>query len=204
MSDFVWASRKNNKNGDDFDSNSDPNDNDIVREAANHIYFYSEVKRARILDLNRTLRKLEKQFVNRSNTLDTIYPDIHLHIQSFGGSVFAGFSTIGYIKNSQIPVHTIIEGCAASAATLISVTAPKRSIYANSYMLIHQLSSGLWGKYEEMKDDMKNCDRLMDMIRDIYLEHTNITKKKLDGILKHDLWFDAEECLEYGLVDEII
>ena len=57
MSDFVWASRKNNKNGDDFDSNSDPNDNDIVREAANHIYFYSEVKRARILDLNKTLRK---------------------------------------------------------------------------------------------------------------------------------------------------
>ena len=71
-------------------------------------------------------------------------------------------------------------------------------------MLIHQLSSGLWGKYEEMKDDMKNCDRLMDMIREVYLEHTNIPKKKLDGILKHDLWFDAEQCLEYGLVDEII
>ena len=55
-----------------------------------------------------------------------------------------------------------------------------------------------------MKDDMKNCDRLMDMIREVYLEHTNIPKKKLDGILKHDLWFDAEQCLEYGLVDAII
>ena len=71
-------------------------------------------------------------------------------------------------------------------------------------MLIHQLSSGLWGKYEEIKDDMENCDKLMKMIKDIYAEYTKIPKKKLNEILKHDLWFDADQCLEYGLVDEII
>ena len=74
----------------------------------------------------------------------------------------------------------------------------------HAYMLIHQLSSGLWGKYEELKDDMENCDNFMKVIKEIYEEHTQIPKKELDKILKHDLWWDADKCLKYGLIDEII
>ena len=59
-------------------------------------------------------------------------------------------------------------------------------------------------KEVELKDDMDNCDLFMRIIRDIYTEHTKIPKKKLNEILKRDLWFDAETCLEYGLIDEII
>ena len=71
-------------------------------------------------------------------------------------------------------------------------------------MLIHQLSSGMWGKYADMQDKMDNCDRFMEMIIDIYKEHTKIPKKELNNILKHDLWWDAETCLKYGLIDEIV
>ena len=53
-------------------------------------------------------------------------------------------------------------------------------------------------------DNKKNCDRLMKMIKNIYLEHTRIPKKKLDSILNTDIWLDAKQCLDYGLVDEII
>jgi hypothetical protein len=42
----------------------------------------------------------------------------------------------------------------------------------------------MWGKYEEMKDDMENCDLFMRIIKDIYHEHTKIPKKKLNEILK--------------------
>ena len=77
-------------------------------------------------------------------------------------------------------------------------------MHKHSYMLIHQLSSGLWGKYEDLKDDMENCDSFMKTIKDIYEEHTNIPKKELAKVLKHDLWWDAETCLKYGLIDEII
>jgi ATP-dependent protease ClpP protease subunit len=44
----------------------------------------------------------------------------------------------------------------------------------------------------------------MKTIKDIYEEHTNIPKKELAKVLKHDLWWDAETCLKYGLIDEII
>ena len=71
-------------------------------------------------------------------------------------------------------------------------------------MLIHQLSSGMWGKYEEMRDAMENNDLFMKMIKEHYHEHTRIPKRKLNEMLKRDLWFDAETCLDYGLVDEII
>ena len=60
------------------------------------------------------------------------------------------------------------------------------------------------GNYEALKDSMENCDILMETIRDIYNKHTKIPKKQLNDILKRDLWFDAETCLKYGLVDEII
>ena len=73
-------------------------------------------------------------------------------------------------------------------------------------MLIHQLSSGFWGKYEEFEDEAKNLDRLMKMIKNIYKEHTNIKmtgKNGLNECLKHDLLWDCNECIKQGLVDEI-
>ncbi len=118
--------------------------------------------------------------------------------------MFAGFSSVDYILQSKVPVVTIVDGCAASAATIMSVVGTHRKINRNAFMLIHQLSSGMWGKYEELKDDMKNSDALMKRIKGIYEERTKIPKRKLNEILKHDLWWDAETCLKYGLVDEII
>ena len=71
-------------------------------------------------------------------------------------------------------------------------------------MLIHQLSSFCWGKHSEFIDEIENQKKLMGMIKDIYKKYTKVPMSKLDEILKHDLWFNAEECIKYGLVDEII
>tara|TARA_R100000808_G_C2131185_1_gene140374 strand:+ start:166 stop:849 length:684 start_codon:yes stop_codon:yes gene_type:complete len=180
-------------------------DNNKVEVKNNSIYFYSEVTRPKILELNRSIYEVGNNLINQANLL--AMPDsapLKLHINSYGGSVFAGFSTMDYIQDSIVPVTTIVEGCAASAATLISVVGHHRQIRKNSFMLIHQLSSGMWGKYEEMKDAMENNNQFMRLIKDIYAEHTKLPKKKINEILKHDLWFDAETCLDYGLVDEII
>jgi ATP-dependent protease ClpP protease subunit len=62
----------------------------------------------------------------------------------------------------------------------------------------------MWGKFQAMKDDMENSKMLMEKIKNIYKEHTKIPKNKLNEILSRDIWWDAEQCLKYGLVDEII
>jgi len=108
------------------------------------------------------------------------------------------------ILNSKVNVNTIVDGCAASAATLMSVAGKNRYIKEHSYMLIHQLSSMFWGNYEQLKDDMENSNKFMETLKKIYRERTKIPMKKLNEILKHDLWLSPKEALEYGLVDEII
>ena len=71
-------------------------------------------------------------------------------------------------------------------------------------MLIHQLSSGSWGKMDELEDEMENLKELMRRIKLIYKNKTKIDKKNLDEILKHDLWWDSKKCLKMGLVDKIV
>mgnify|MGYP003649989075 FL=1 len=179
--------------------------NNIVESVNNKIYFYSEVTRPKIMVLNKTLTNLNTNLINQANMLQQdLDSNIYLHINSFGGSVFAGLSAVDYIKGSKVPIISVVEGCAASAATLMSVVAHHRIIRRNSFMLIHQLSSGMWGKYEEMKDAMENNDLFMRIITEVYEEHTKIPKRKLKEILKRDLWLDAETCLDYGMVDEIV
>ena len=71
-------------------------------------------------------------------------------------------------------------------------------------MLIHELSSGTWGKMSSIEDDFQNCQQFMETIKEIYNKHTKIPKKKLRNLLRHDLWWNTETCLKYGLVDEIV
>ena len=212
MKDIVWTGGVTNKKEETVENTTSvspysagKDEDNVVETKNNSVYFQSEVTRPKILLLNKNLHELGKYLVNQANLLGSTLPaDIHLHINSFGGSVFAGLSATDYVKSSPVPIRTVVEGCAASAATLFSVVAHHRVIRRNSFMLIHQLSSGMWGKYEEMKDAMENNDLFMRIIKDIYEEHTKLPKRKINEILKRDLWFDAETCLEYGLVDEII
>lgn len=170
----------------------------------NHIYFYTDVNKNSILELNKNLKTVASEMIHAASVLEIPIPEIKLHINSFGGSLFDGLAAVDYVRKSKAPVHSIIEGAAASAATLISVMAHKRSINKHSYMLIHQLSSGAYGKFEELMDDMENNKALMDAIQKIYLERTKIPEKLLKEMLKKDIYFDAKQSLKYGLVDDII
>ena len=177
---------------------------DYLEVINNRIYFYSGVETKNILGLNKALRELAGEILHSSVVLECSQADIFLHVNSHGGDLFSGLAAMDEIRKSKVPVISIVDGCAASAATLMTIAANKRQINKHAYMLIHQLSSGMWGKYKEMKYEMENVDNMMKTIREIYLEYTKIPKKKLNEILDRDLWFDAETCLKYGLVDEII
>jgi ATP-dependent Clp protease protease subunit len=183
---------------DSVDESSDVEDND------NNIYFYAGVSKKSIFELNKKIASTSKALVLTGIELDIPTPEIKLHINSGGGSLLDCFSAIDYIRNSKAPVHSIIEGHAASAATLMSVVAKKRSITKHSVMLIHQLSAGMWGKFESMKDEIENATMFMNTINEIYTKYTKIPKSVLKEILKRDIYMDAKTCLKYGLVDKIM
>jgi len=101
-------------------------------------------------------------------------------------------------------VHSIIEGVAASAATLISMACQLRYITPSSFMLIHQLSALSWGTYEEAQDEKRLLDMMMDKMTAFYVAHSVATKKQIRRILRRDSWLDAEEVLSLGFVDEVL
>lgn len=210
MKDYFWASsEEENQQQSVHDYASETKghsatDFNVVDSSHNRIYFYSGVTRPKILKLNKFIFNLNINMLSKTGPLDYEPPPIKLHINSYGGSVFAGLAALDYIKNSKIPVHTIIDGCAASAATMMSCVGAHRQMHRNSCMLVHQLSGAMWGKFQEMEDDFENSKMLMQKIKSIYEQHTKIPKREMDKILKHDLWWEAEKCLQYGLIDEII
>ena len=175
----------------------------VTRVSENNVYFYGDILESNALELNSILHDLDKKLTITKTFLD-IKPHINLRINSYGGSLFAGLATVDCIRNLDCDVHSYIEGAAASSATIISVICAKRYIGKYSKMLIHQLSSSAYGKYTELEDDMENNAHLMDTIKTIYKEYTKVPMKKLNAILKRDLWFDAKTCVELGLVDVIL
>lgn len=197
------TSSSNNDLLDKLTNGSKKNDTKIERDF-NHIYFYSEVDRDSIYELGKLLSEAEEEVVLTNLKLkgNSQIP-IYLHINSYGGSVYAAFAGIDNIQSCSVPVYTIVEGAVASAGTILSVVGEKRYIRPNANMLIHQLSSCCWGKMAEIEDEYKNLEQMMKRIKDIYLEHTQIPKKELTELLKHDLWLDADKSLKYGLVDEV-
>ena len=59
------------------------------------------------------------------------------------------------------------------------------------------------GTYEEMKDEMKNNENIMKIMRDIYCKFTNISKKKLDSFMSKDIYIDSSEAIKLGVADEV-
>jgi len=117
-----------------------------------------------------------------------------------------GYLASDIIKTSNVPIYTIVEGYAFSAATHFSVVGQKRFITENSVMLIHQLSAyGGGGPYEKIKDEAQNSELLMVRMKKLYLGNTHgkMKKNELDKLLTKDIFLDAQDCVRLGLVDEI-
>jgi len=170
----------------------------------NHLYFSADITPKSAFTLCKYLRTLEiKLKIDYINMPSSIKPEIFLHITTNGGCIYSAFSIIDCFESLSIPVNTIIDSNVSSAGTIISIHGNKRYICNNSYVLIHELRSGCWGKLAYLDDTYKNCLKIQDHINKIYLDKTKISKKYLKEILVKDLELNADECIRLGIADEI-
>ena len=176
----------------------------VVQSTNNNIYFYGAVSESSTLQLKTKLEDLNTQLQTMAIHYNIEPPPIHLHIQSYGGSLLHTFYIMDVIKLLKTPVYTYIDGFAASAATLMSVCGKRRFMTESSVMLVHQLSSGASGKFEELKNEYSNLVEFMEIIKKTYLNYGNISSENLNELLKQDLWLNSAKSLEYGFIDEII
>lgn len=132
--------------------------------------------------------------------------DIHLYINSPGGSVTAGlaiYDTMRYIKN---PVSTICVGLAASmAAVLLSSGAKgKRLALPNAEIMIHQPSGGTRGQATDIEIHARNILKTRERLNRILAARTGRDIEDVARDTERDNFMTAEEALQYGLIDRII
>ena len=133
--------------------------------------------------------------------------DIHLYINSPGGSISAGmaiYDTMQYIRPN---VSTICIGQAASmGALLLASGAPgKRFALPNSRVLIHQPSmSGLAGQATDIDIHAKEILRLRESMNRILAKHTGQDQDRIEKDVERDYIMTADQAKEYGIVDQVI
>lgn len=188
------------------DSNEvDDGEWDDIKVQGNEVFFSADVDDDSVCYLFKILRQLETTLLYKMIENPGYKPEIRLFINSNGGDMFAGFSAHDQLQQLRVPVTTIAVGCCASAATFILLGGSKKMIGQRAHILIHQLATdGFWGKFEEMKDEMKNCKKFMDMAKALYEENCDIPEKKMKNLMKKDIYLSPEECVKWKIVDEIM
>ncbi|MDR0267730.1 ATP-dependent Clp endopeptidase proteolytic subunit ClpP [Paenibacillus sp.] len=132
--------------------------------------------------------------------------DIHLYINSPGGSVTAGmaiYDTIQYIKPD---VSTICVGMAASMGSLLlTAGAPgKRFALSNSEVMIHQPLGGVQGQAADIQIHASWIIKTREKLNQIYVERTGQPLEKIERDTDRDFFMSAEEAKAYGIIDQVL
>ena len=131
--------------------------------------------------------------------------DIHLYINSPGGSVTAGLSVYDTMQFVRCDIATMCVGQAASmGAFLLAAGAEgKRVALPNSRMMLHQPSGGSQGVASDIEIQAREIVLIRTRLNEILAEHTSQAIEKIAEDTDRDYWMNPEEALEYGLVDTV-
>ncbi|MCY9517963.1 ATP-dependent Clp endopeptidase proteolytic subunit ClpP [Paenibacillus apiarius] len=132
--------------------------------------------------------------------------DIQMYINCPGGSVTSGFSIYDTMQFIKADVSTICIGMAASfgAILLAGGTKGKRLSLANSEVMIHQPLGGVRGQAADIQIHADWIIKTRHKINRLLSEHTGQTIERIEQDTDRDRFLDAEEAVEYGLIDRII
>ena len=132
--------------------------------------------------------------------------DVHLYINSPGGSVTAGLSIYDTMRFIKPDVSTMCIGQAASmgAFLLSGGTKGKRYILPNARTMIHQPSGGAQGQATDIEIQAKEILFLRERLNSLLADHTGQTIEVIERDTERDRFMSAEQSVEYGLVDEVI
>ena len=132
--------------------------------------------------------------------------DIHLYINSPGGSVTAGMAIYDTMQYIKCDVSTICIGMAASMGAFLLAGGQKGKRFAlpNSEIMIHQPLGGAKGQATEIEIAAKNILKTREKRNRMLAENTGKPYEQVCRDTERDHWLDAKEALDYGLIDEII
>ncbi|WP_213579854.1 ATP-dependent Clp endopeptidase proteolytic subunit ClpP [Paenibacillus lautus] len=132
--------------------------------------------------------------------------DIHMYINSPGGSVSAGFGIYDTMQIIKPQVNTICTGFAASygAILLLAGAKGKRLALPNSEIMIHQPLGGVQGQATDIAITAKRILKTREKLAHIISERTGQSVERVERDMERDYFMSAEEAKEYGIIDDIV
>jgi len=132
--------------------------------------------------------------------------DIHLYLNTPGGSVSAGlaiYDTMQYVKS---PISTICMGQAASMGALLLAAGAKKKRFAlpHARILIHQPMGGFQGQATDIDIHAREILRIREELNNILTKHTKQPIEKVHEDTERDFFMDGKQAKEYGLIDEVV
>jgi ATP-dependent Clp endopeptidase proteolytic subunit ClpP len=163
-----------------------------------------------IVRVNKFSEGASKQFaVDVSDAHNTGQKIIPIVIDSGGGCVYTLLSMIDMISRAKLPIATIVEGKAMSCGAVLAScgTAGHRYIGPKATMMIHDVSSDVWGKTEDVKADAKESERLNQLLYSVLDENADKESGYFWNLVKEnnraDLYLSAEQVVEHSLADTV-
>jgi len=129
--------------------------------------------------------------------------EMEIHINSYGGEVKEGVAIYNILLQHKAKKVGYVDGFACSAATLPLMACDKIIMGLGTYMLIHNMWMEAVGNAKELRKAADELDTLMKGNRRIYLERMNCSEEELIALMDEERYLTADECVEYGLCDEI-
>jgi clpP protease family protein len=125
--------------------------------------------------------------------------EVHVHINSYGGDVFAGLAISNMLKNHKAKTVAYVDGLSASSASIIAFGCNEIVIPSNAYLMIHRVSCGLFGNADDFLKQVEVMEKIEEGIVDTYMEKAveGITKEQIYDLMKAETWFTGKDCLNY-------
>lgn len=132
--------------------------------------------------------------------------DIHMYINSPGGSITAGMAIYDTMQYVSCDVATYCIGQAASmgAALLTAGAKGKRFSLPNARIMIHQPLAGMQGTAREVEIHVEELRRIKQRMNELMIEHTGHSLEKIEQDTDRDRFMSADEACEYGLIDKVV
>ncbi|WP_448625290.1 ATP-dependent Clp protease proteolytic subunit [Geodermatophilus sp. URMC 64] len=181
----------------------------VGRSASLHDAIFDRLLRERIIFLGREVDdEIANQFAAQMLLLSAEDPkrDIHLYINSPGGSVSAGLAIFDTMRFVDCDVATYGMGLAASMGQflLTAGTPGKRYALPHTRVMMHQPSAGVGGTQSDIAIQAELFGRLKREVNELQALHSGQTVEQIERDSDRDRWFTAEEARAYGLVDHVV
>lgn len=128
-------------------------------------------------------------------------------INSPGGSVYDGmalFDTLKQVSHDGREVRTVATGFAASMGGVLLQAGDRRIMTPNSYVMIHEVSSGDYGSTSQLRDTVEHMEALENHIVEIFLSRVKISRKRfLENWNRREWWLGSAEAVKVGIADEV-